>query len=218
MKIFTFFLLIVCLLCGCAQVGYLKNPFVDIPNFYKVDDRLWRGGQPNKKGFELLKIHRIKTVISLRGEGERVEDENALVESMGMKFYNLPVSIYERPKDELILSFLEIVLNKENQPVFLHCERGRDKVGALVAVYRILVYGWTIKDAYNEAKRYGFWPYRGEGQLHKLIHQIKDKPLWFERAKELLLDAENKQDLHHFCYYVLSLCKCLLSFCAPPCN
>lgn len=191
MRTIIFFILILCILPGCAQIGYLKDPLLDIPNFYKVDERLFRGGQPNKKGFELLKLHGIKTVVSLKGENEPVREERNLAESMGMKFYNFPMSVYAQPQDELIFSFLEIILTRENQPVFLHCESGRDRAGALVAVYRVLVYGWTPKEAYNEAKQFGFWPYHGDAKLKKFILQIKDKHIFFEKAKELIHE-ENK--------------------------
>lgn len=190
MKRFTYLFLFIFCFCGCAQLGYIKDPFVDIPNFYQVDQRIWRGGQPNQAGFEQLKARGIKTVLSLRGQGEQTEEEKALLESLGMHFYNLPMSVYQRPDDQLILDFLKLVMTKENQPVFIHCVSGRDRTGALIAVYRVLIYDWQPKQAYNEAKKYGFWPYRGEAQLQRLILQIKDKPEWYAYAKKLR-DEEN---------------------------
>ena len=38
----------------CAYVGYLKDPFVDIPNFREVDEGFYRGGQPTAEGMERL--------------------------------------------------------------------------------------------------------------------------------------------------------------------
>ena len=40
---------------NCAHLSYIKDPFVDIPNFSKVDDTLYRGGQPTEEGMEILK-------------------------------------------------------------------------------------------------------------------------------------------------------------------
>lgn len=173
-------------LCGCAYLGYLNDPFADIPNFYQVDDILYRGGQPNPKGFKKLKSLGIKTVISLKGENNGLSQEKKQLQALNMHFYHLPMSIYKQPADEQVLTFLEIVLNKERQPVFLHCTSGRDRSGAMIAMYRIVVLGWSIKEAYAEAKKFGFWPYHGKiPELKNFIHQLKDKKIYFEKVKEL---------------------------------
>lgn len=177
--------LILLFVSGCAYLGYLRDPFVDIPNFYRVDARLYRGGQPKAEGFKKLQTLGIKTVISLRKANEKTHNEIETLKTMGINFYNLPMSVYTRPSDDQIIFFLETVLNKNNQPVFLHCESGRDRTGAIVAVYRVVACGLTIKQAYKEAKNLGFWPYHGEAQLKNFIHQLKDKKIYFEKAQEL---------------------------------
>jgi protein tyrosine phosphatase (PTP) superfamily phosphohydrolase (DUF442 family) len=176
---------LVFILCGCAYLGYIKDPFVDIPNFHQVDNTLYRGGQPNEAGFKKLSSLGIKTVISLRGENETLAKEKQQTADFNMRFYNLPMSVYETPEDQLILKFLEIVLDSDSQPVFVHCQNGRDRTGAIVAMYRVVVWGFTIKNAYKEAKNLGFWPYRGEAQLKNFIHQLKDKKIYFEKKGEL---------------------------------
>ncbi|MCD6402534.1 hypothetical protein J7L36_01625 [bacterium] len=55
-------------------------------------------------------------------------------------FYNIPLSVYKKPTDKQVIKFLKIVLDKKNQPVFLHCESERERTGAFVAVYRVIVY------------------------------------------------------------------------------
>lgn len=182
----TIVCLLLLLISGCAYLGYLRDPFVDIPNFYQVDERLYRGGQPKPEGFQNLKSLGIKTVISLRGEDEKTYNEKETLKALGISFFNLPMSVYTRPKDEQVISFLETVLNKNNQPVFVHCESGRDRTGAIVAMYRVVVSGLTIKQAYKEAKNMGFWPYRGEAELKNFIHQLKDKKIFFEKTRELI--------------------------------
>lgn len=177
-------LLYLLFICGCAYLGYLRDPFVDIPNFHQVDEGLYRGGRPNQAGWDKLKSMGIKSVISLRGEDEEGAEEKETAQSLGMNFYHLPMSIYERPADERVLKFLEIVLNKDNQPVFVYCTSGRDRTGAMVAMYRVVVSGMTIKQAYKEAKELGFWPYRGDvPELKNFIHQLKDKKITSKKQK-----------------------------------
>jgi hypothetical protein len=52
-------------------------------------------------------------------------------------------------------------------------------------MYKVIVSGSTIKQAYKEAKNLGFWPYYGEAELKNFIHQLKDKQIFFEKAREL---------------------------------
>ena len=43
---------------------------------------------------------------------------------------------------------------------FMHCQAGMDRTGLVVAVYRILVDGWSVEDAIAERKAFGaadFW-------------------------------------------------------------
>lgn len=179
------------LITACAYLGYVKDPFVDIPNFYKVDHRLWRGGYPSEAGLQELQEQGVGTIINLCGETDELIKEKIFAKSHDIKFYQLPMSVYQRPEDSQVLKFLEIVLTPENQPVFVHCRSGRDRTGAMVAVYRVIAYHWGPKEAYKEAKRLGFWPYHGEGELKNFIHQLKDKTIYFEKGKELIDEEQN---------------------------
>ena len=170
---------------GCAYFNYIKDPFVDIPNLHKVTETLYRGGQPKNNGFKNLKKIGIKTVLSLHGETNKSNSEKILISSLGMNFYNIPLSIYKRPTDEQSLQFLEIILNPQNQPVFIYCTSGRDRTGAMIALYRVVVEQKGPKEAYKEAKDFGFWPYRGTNELKNFIHQLRDKKIFFKKAKEL---------------------------------
>jgi protein tyrosine/serine phosphatase len=172
-------------ICGCGYISYLRDPFVDIPQFYQVDERLYRGGRPNQDGIYMLREKGIKTVITLQGPSSARSSEAQLVKTLGMDFVTIPMSVDEVPADEDILLFMNYVLDPEKQPIFVHCASGRDRTGVLVAVYRVLVYGWGPKEAYDEAKRYGFWPYRGDNVLKNFIHQIKDKEIYFTETKKL---------------------------------
>lgn len=165
---------------GCAYLSYVKDPFVDIPNFYQVNKNIYRGGKPNREGWIRLKQLGIKTVVDLCGKDENTAKEKKLVSDLGMDFANIPLSVYKEPTEQQTLKFLDIVTDKQIQPVFIHCESGRDRTGAMIAMYRVVVCGWSIKRAYNEAKSLGFWPYHGDAELHRFIHQLRDKKIYFK--------------------------------------
>jgi protein tyrosine/serine phosphatase len=178
-KLLILLLLSLIMISGCAYTDYATDRFKSIPAFYKVNDTLYRGGKPDMDGLTRLKNMGIKTIISLQQESDEVSNEEAMVHAFGMEFYNIPMTVDERPTDEQVLEFLDLTTNPNNFPIFVHCASGRDRTGAMIAMYRVVVESWTIKEAYEEAKSLGFWPYHGDAELKAFIHQLKDKDIYF---------------------------------------
>ena len=131
----------------------------DLPNFYRVNDTLFRGGQPTPAGLKSLRRKGIKTIINLRDDDDRARAEQAEAVAEGFSYYNLPLGRYGRPSDEQVAEILSIINASANQPVFVHCHRGSDRTGTIVAIYRMDHDGWTSQQAKEEAKRLGmgFW-------------------------------------------------------------
>jgi protein tyrosine/serine phosphatase len=69
---------------------------------------------------------------------------------------NIHLHNWLKSKASDIDAILNEVEEKENQPVFLHCKRGSDRTGTVVAIYRMKNDGWTPKQAMDEAKSFGF--------------------------------------------------------------
>lgn len=57
---------------------------------------------------------------------------------------------------ETIDKVITVMTNPEYQPVFIHCKLGEDRTGALVAIYRMDVEGWTVSEAETEMQAFGF--------------------------------------------------------------
>jgi protein tyrosine phosphatase (PTP) superfamily phosphohydrolase (DUF442 family) len=167
------------MITGCVHTDYAADSYKSIPAFYKVNDTLYRGGEPDIDGLQRLKNMGFKTVVSFQQDKDDVNNERAMVHAFGMDFYNIPLTAQQRPSDEAVLEFLDIVINENNFPIFVHCTSGRDTTAAMIAMYRVVVEAWTIKEAYQEAKALGFWPYHGEAELKAFIHQLKDKDIYF---------------------------------------
>jgi protein tyrosine/serine phosphatase len=133
----------------------------DLPRFAVLSDGLYRGGQPTEKGFRFLKEKGVKTVINLRAEDD---SEAAIVEKLGMRYMRIPVNEI-RPWSQIppgaIAKYFELVNNPENYPIFFHCRRGADRTGALAALYRMALQGWSAQKAYDEARDIGMRWYFG---------------------------------------------------------
>jgi protein tyrosine/serine phosphatase len=128
----------------------------NLPNFQKVDDHVYRGAQPTNNGFKDLAERGIKTVVDLRDIGEHSQaDEQKAVTDLGMRYVSIPMQGMSTPKDKQIAAGLALLNDVAIGPVFVHCKRGADRTGTMIAVYRILHDGWDSKRALSEAKSYG---------------------------------------------------------------
>jgi len=54
-------------------------------------------------------------------------------------------------------------------PVFVHCKRGADRTGTVIALYRMVHDGWDSKRALSEAKSYGMSLFQ-----HAMQHYVTD--------------------------------------------
>lgn len=147
--------LAIVLFCSATQA----QPAVsskDLPNLSKVNENLYRGGQPTEAGIGELKRLGIKTVIDLRDNDDRARKEEGWARAAGLRFINLPLSNWFSPDDKDITSIIEQIGSQENQPVYVHCKRGADRTGTVIAIYRITHDGWTGDQAKAEAKTFGF--------------------------------------------------------------
>lgn len=128
----------------------------DLGHFFKVDDGLMRGQQPTDKGLEQLKGMGVKSVVYLHFNKQQAAHEKAVVEGLGMKFTHIPMSWIMPPKQAQIEAWLKITTDEAQRPVFVHCQHGRDRTGAMVGIYRIKHDGWKYDKAYAEMKEKGF--------------------------------------------------------------
>ena len=133
-----------------------------LPNFQKVNDNLFRGAEPKEGGISQLKALGIRTVIDMGNGTEDSVNERRWVEASGMKYVNIHLHNWLKSKPEDVDEILKEVEAKENFPVFLHCKRGSDRTGTVVAIYRMRNDAWLPKQALDEAKTYGmgwwqFW-------------------------------------------------------------
>ncbi len=195
--------------CNCPKVKYMGKYAIDVisgkdlylrtidnpdwaekielegvTNFHKVSDNLYRGAQPTKEGMEQLKKLGIKTIINLRTDHS---DEDEL-KGIDLPYKEIPINT-AKPQVEDIISFLNIVTDSNNAPVFVHCHYGADRTGTVCALYRIAVQGWSKDEAIEEMKKggYGFHSIWGNlpDFIRKLdIEEIKQKSPLTEKPEE----------------------------------
>jgi tyrosine-protein phosphatase SIW14 len=140
--------------CGRQKDGKGFTESAVIPNFHQVNQHVYRGGQPGPEAWQGLAKMGVKVVIDLRREDEHsTATEAQEVASAGMSYVNVPMKGVVAPTNEQIVKVLALLNSKE--AVFVHCKRGADRTGTVIACYRIAHDGWQRERALDEAKSYG---------------------------------------------------------------
>jgi protein tyrosine/serine phosphatase len=120
-----------------------------------VSDHVYRGAQPTPEGFANLRKLGIETVVDLREPGDRSALEQEVVTAAGMRYVSVPMYGMSRPADESVQKALAMLEDSSTGPVFVHCRRGADRTGAVIACYRIEHDRWKNQQALAEAKSLG---------------------------------------------------------------
>ncbi|MGE5177785.1 MAG: fused DSP-PTPase phosphatase/NAD kinase-like protein [Bacteroidota bacterium] len=145
-----------------------------IRRFAEICPGLARGGEPGEEGIRYLKDHGYRTVVSFLTD----KAESAAVVQSGMKYVHIPMRssfFYANPPtDEQVRQFLSLVRDTTHYPLFMHCHAGKDRTGAMSAIYRMEVCGWTPNEAVQEMEAFGF---SGRYQrLHRFVEVYAVRP------------------------------------------
>lgn len=148
-------MLLVMALVSATGLSQAKTHYRELPNFHKVNDRLYRGAQPKQGGLKVLAELGIKTILNLRGEDQNTLAEEREARALGLTYYALPMGGLSRPTDKQVEQALAIINNPENGAVFVHCKHGADRTGVIIACYRMLQENHSAEQARVEAEKHG---------------------------------------------------------------
>jgi hypothetical protein len=121
-----------------------------VANAGKLNDRLYRGTQPNERGVEELKKLGVTTIVDLRGEN-RGTSEHELQEahSLGTQFVLIPGDGWAPPSDEQMTQFFSVLAERPKHTIFgplLFRQRSHR------CVHRCLPHGLRTLDARPSAR------------------------------------------------------------------
>ncbi|HKR02156.1 MAG TPA: tyrosine-protein phosphatase [Pyrinomonadaceae bacterium] len=156
-----------------AQSAQADFSNVKIKNFGQMDERFYRGAQPKEKDYESLKALGIHTVVDLQDEPK--DYEKRIVESLGMRYVNIPMVGKKYPTEEAVNAFLKLVDDPSTGKFYVHCAGGRHRTGAMGAVYRFTKYHWNYDQVYAEMKKYDFYTSWGHGDFKTFVQDYAAK-------------------------------------------
>jgi len=130
-----------------------------VSNAARVESTLYRGGQPSAAAYAELKKLGIDVVVDFQDSVKEIQSEKQLVEAGGMAFVSIPWSATKDPTRETVTAFFATLRASPGKKVFVHCERGADRTGTMIALYRIANDHWTPDQAVAEMKAFHYWSF-----------------------------------------------------------
>ncbi|KAI9734744.1 MAG: hypothetical protein M1818_006731 [Claussenomyces sp. TS43310] len=130
-----------------------KTPGYPI-NFGTIIPGLYRSGYPQLEDYKFLGTLGLKTVLTLV-EKTPPEGYEAFMKSNGIK--HVVINMEGTKKVAIpalvMISIMEVVLDRRNYPMLVHCNHGKHRTGCVAAVVR-KVMGWTAESAIQEYKQF----------------------------------------------------------------
>jgi uncharacterized protein (TIGR01244 family) len=125
-------------------------------NYSRVDATVACGGATTVEALPALRSRGFNAVINLRRAeepGADVDEARQAAESAGLRYVHIPMNGSD-PQAETADAFLAAVQDPANSPVYIHCGTA-NRVGAMWLIKRVMVDGWDVERATQEAEQIG---------------------------------------------------------------
>ena len=128
-------------------------------NFSHVVGDIYRSSFPRVENFDfLVKRLKLKSILVLIPE-EYPAENLEFMEKAGIKLFQVGMSGNKEPfvniPSDLLTKALETVLDPHNQPILIHCNRGKHRTGCLIGCIRKLQ-NWSLTMIFDEYRRFAF--------------------------------------------------------------
>jgi len=140
---------------GTAADTVEIKPPQHVRNFGEVNENILRGGLPTDEALRELRAFGVNVIVDLRENGPNSVRERRLAEQLGMRYEHIPLSGFGAPTQADIKHALSVLLGDPKAKIYVHCLRGKDRTGTVIACYRIQHDRWDPQKALEEAKSYG---------------------------------------------------------------
>lgn len=119
----------------------------DIYNYWYYDEKLSSSGMPTAEQMKSVGEAGVQVVINLALKTSQgaLENEDQLVESLGMKYIHIPVEWSEPTRQNLDDFFNAMAAHKDDQ-VLVHCQANY-RASSFIMLYRVHRLGWKMEDA-----------------------------------------------------------------------
>jgi len=137
-----------------------------IKNLYRVDQKLYRSAQPKPGDFEKIYAIGIRSTLNL----QKFHTDQDEIGNLPIEEYRVPMSALN-PKYENLVKAVGYIVQSDT-PVLVHCRRGSDRTGTVIAAYRIAVQGWSKESAIKEMVEGGYGYHTTFVKLPQLLYSL----------------------------------------------
>ena len=122
----------------------------DIYNYLFLNEKLSSSGMPTAEQMKEVADAGVTVVINLAQVTSQgaLPDENRLVESLGMKYIQIPVD-WSNPTKQDLDEFFSAMDVYEEEKKLVHCQANYRATG-FITLYRILRLGWEKESAFKD--------------------------------------------------------------------
>ncbi|EES07604.1 hypothetical protein BDA96_04G334600 [Sorghum bicolor] len=147
-----------------ARADADANALVPPLNFAMVDDGIFRSGLPDAANFRFLLSLNLRSIVYLCPEPYPEENVQFLQQN-GIQLHQFGIEgsksgptvpdtmLAQEPfvyiPEETIREALKVILDVRNQPVLIHCKRGKHRTGCVVGCLRKLQ-KWCLSSVFDE--------------------------------------------------------------------
>ncbi|KAL7926394.1 tyrosine phosphatase family domain-containing protein [Trichoderma austrokoningii] len=124
-------------------------------NFGLVVPGVYRSSYPKADDYDFLKGLKLKTVVTLVKRDEIDHEFESFIGANGVQqiVFNMKGTKKEAIPASTMSSILDVVMDRRNYPLLIHCNHGKHRTGCVVAAVRKLS-GWTLDSVLDEYKTY----------------------------------------------------------------
>ncbi len=139
--------------CSSVPANHSADPTA---NFAQVSDGIFRGARPDQAALETFAQRSYRTILDLEDDDEAIAQERAWAEPLGLNFIVESMSGMSNPGETQMRQALAVLADPSSRPIYVHCAKGQDRTGAVIALHRVFNEGWSARDAVAEMSAHGF--------------------------------------------------------------
>jgi tyrosine-protein phosphatase SIW14 len=120
---------------------------------------LFCGPAPDAALLARLHAQGVRQIVDLRAVSEATRQEAQRCAALGLEYVSVPTgeALPDFPTLQRLLA--RLLTARPGEGLYLHCDTGRNRAGAIVALYRLAIQGWSVRQAGRELLRHGFDPH-----------------------------------------------------------
>ncbi len=127
----------------------------EIYNYYRINERIATGGQPNEGQIRSAANDGFQVLVNLATIDPRysLDDEGGLAQSLGMEYHHIPVA-WDHPTEADFAAFVQVMEQSAGKRMLIHCAANY-RVTAFYSLYALQKLGWS--EAQADELRAAIW-------------------------------------------------------------